>query len=281
MTHRVLFCSYPVLCCLLTTFSSYLAVPPLAVAAVRVLENISAEQAQEHIGETNTVCGLVASARYIDWETAKPTYLNFDRPYPNQTFTIRIPGASRAEFNEPPEVLFNGKTVCVTGLIEEHRGRPEIVVEDPSQIVIQGVAPASTSGIATNLSQQAPGTASAATTNVSQKAPTPPPPRAMVKGIPSAQAQQHVGETTTVCGLVASARYADWERDRPTYLNFDHPYPDQTFAVMIPSPSRAKFNEPPEVVFNGKPVCVTGRIVQYRGKPEIVVENPSQIVIQK
>lgn len=80
-----------------------------------------------------------------------------------------IPGLSRAAFNEPPEVLFNGKTVCVTGLIVDYRGKPEIVVEDPSQIVIQEAAPA---------------TASEATTNTSQKAPTPPPSQRNGEGHP-------------------------------------------------------------------------------------------------
>ena len=257
---------YPVLGCLLTTCSSYLAVPPSAVAAVRVLATIQSEQAQEHIGEVNTVCGLVASARYVDSDPARPTFLNFDRPYPNQTFAVRIPGPSRAGFNEPPEVLFNEKTVCVTGRIEEHRGKPEIVVEDPSQIVIQEVALT---------------TASEATSNMDQKAPTPPASSTTVKGIPSAESQQHVGEKATVCGLVASARYVELSNGGRSYLNFDRPYPNQTFAVVIEGPNRARFISPPEVLFNGRTVCVTGLIVNYRGKPQIVVENPSQIVIQQ
>jgi DNA/RNA endonuclease YhcR with UshA esterase domain len=266
MTRRALFCSYPVLCCLLIACSGYLAVSPSAVAGVKVVETISSEQAQEHIGEINTVCGLVASARYLDSDSARPTFLNFDRPYPNQTFAVRIDGPSRAGFNTPPEVLFNGKTVCVTGLIEDHRGRPMIVVDDPFQIVIQEVAPT---------------TASQTTSNPGQKAPTPPAPKATVTAIPSAESQQHIGETATVCGLIASARYFESPDGAHSYLNFDRPYPNQTFTVMIEGPNRAKFKSPPETLFNQKTVCVTGPIVEYRGKPEIVVENPSQIVIQQ
>jgi DNA/RNA endonuclease YhcR with UshA esterase domain len=273
--------SHPALVCFLATFSGYVAILPSAMAAFRVLETIPADQAQEHIGETTTVCGLVASARYLDWEGNRPTYLNFDHPYPNQTFAVMIPGSSRAEFKMPPEVVFNGKTVCVTGLIVEDHGKPGIVVENPSQIVVQEAVPGSASEAATDTSQKTPGTASEATTNARQKAPTPASPNGTVKGIPSAQAQQHVGEATTVCGLVASARYVDHERNKATYLNFDYPYPNQTFAVTIPGPSRADFKEPPEVVFNGKTVCVTGLIVENHGKPGIVVERPSQIVIQE
>jgi DNA/RNA endonuclease YhcR with UshA esterase domain len=246
--------------------SSYWAVAPSAVAAVRVLESITAEQAQQHIGENTTVCGLVANARYVDSDPTRPTFLNFDHPYPNQTFAVRIDGSSRAGFNTPPEVLFNGKTVCVTGLIEDRRGKPMIVLDDPSQIVIQDVAPT---------------TASEPTSNPSQNAPTPPGPKATVTTILSAESQQHIGETATVCGLVASARYFESPDGTRSYLNFDRPYPNQTFAVVIEGPNRAKFKKPPEVLFNGKTVCVTGAIIEYRGKPEIVVENPSQIVIQQ
>ena len=286
MTRRVPACLYPALFCFLATFSSYVAILPSAMASVRVLETITAAQAQDHIGETNTVCGLVASARYMDSGRARPTFLNFDYPYPDQTFAVMIPDLSRAAFNEPPEVLFNGKTVCVTGLIVDRRGKPQIVVEDPSQIVIQEAASATTSEavtkVITNTNQKTPTPAIEPVTNTSQKPPAPAPPSATLKGVPSAQAQQHVGETATVCGLVASARYFESrEGGGRSYLNFYQPYPNHTLTVMIAAPNRAKFSSPPEVLFSGKTVCVTGRIVDYRGKPEIVVENPSQIVIQQ
>ena len=139
MTRRVKFCSQIVPGCLLIACSSgYLALTPSAIAGFKVLETITAEQAQEHTGEIITVCGFVASVDYMASWASKPTFLNFDRPYPNQSFLVRIPDSSRAAFSEPPEVLFNGKTICVTGMIESQRnGRPQMVVEDPSQIVVQ------------------------------------------------------------------------------------------------------------------------------------------------
>jgi hypothetical protein len=240
----------------------YLAVLPSAVAGVKVSETITAEQAQEHIGEMNTVCGLIAGTRYLDSWESRPTFLNFERPYPNQPFAVRIPDSSRAAFSEPPEVLFNGKTVCVTGMIGEDReGKPEIVVEDPSQIVIQQ-------------------TAGPTTGNTRQKTPTLLAPGPTVKRVSSVESQQHIGETATVCGLVASARGLESPDGGRSYLNFDRPYPNQTFAVVIEGANRAKFKSPPDVLFNGKTVCVTGSIVNYHGKPEIIVEDPSQIVVQ-
>jgi DNA/RNA endonuclease YhcR with UshA esterase domain len=285
MSHRMPDCGYSTLFCFLATFTGYVAILPSAMASVRVVQTIPAEQAQEHIGETNTVCGLIASALYMESAKGNPTFLNFDRPYPNQTFAVMIPGLSRAAFNEPPEVLFNRKTVCVTGLIVDYRGKPEIVVEDPSQIVIQEATPTTPSEpvakVITNPSPKTSTTASEPLPNTSQKPPAPSSPSATLKGIPSAQAQQHIGEATTVCGLVASARYFESREGGRTLLNFDQPYPNQTLTVLIAGPNRAKFGGAPETMFQGKNVCVTGQIVDYRGKPEIVVENPSQIVIQR
>jgi DNA/RNA endonuclease YhcR with UshA esterase domain len=107
-----------------------------APAAGGIPNGIPAEQAKQHIGETNTVCGLVASTRYMDSAKTKPTLLNFDRPFPDHTFSVMIADANRAKFKGPPEVMFKGKTLCVTGLIIDFRGKPEIVVDDPSQISV-------------------------------------------------------------------------------------------------------------------------------------------------
>lgn len=98
-------------------------------------------------------------------------------------------------------------------------------------------------------------------------------------GIPASEAAHHVGEVVTVCGRVASAAHIGSVKGRPTFLNFERPYPDQPFSVVIWESARARFDKPPERQFDGKSVCVTGRIETYRGKPQIVVEDPDQIVV--
>jgi DNA/RNA endonuclease YhcR with UshA esterase domain len=117
---------------------------------------IPAAQAKQHIGETNTVCGLVASTRYMESSKTKPTLLNFDRPFPDNTFSVMIPDADRGKFTGPPEMMFEGKTVCVTGLIIDFRGKPEIVVSDPSQIVASATTEAASSKTATNAVPKTP-----------------------------------------------------------------------------------------------------------------------------
>jgi DNA/RNA endonuclease YhcR with UshA esterase domain len=94
---------------------------------------LSAQEAKSHIGETATVCGTVASARYAVSTKGQPTFLNLDKPYPDQVFTIVIWGTSRSKFRSP-EVTFKGKRICVTGQIAEFKGMPEIVASSPIQI---------------------------------------------------------------------------------------------------------------------------------------------------
>lgn len=95
---------------------------------------ITPEKAQQHLGENQTICGTVASAHYARNSKGQPTFLNLDKPYPNQIFTIMIWGNKRSLFSGVPEKYYSGKRICVTGTIKSYRGTPEIIVNDPSQI---------------------------------------------------------------------------------------------------------------------------------------------------
>jgi hypothetical protein len=95
--------------------------------------DLHAEDAAHHVGETATVCGVVASAKFDSDLQAQPTFLDFGKPYPDQVFTAVVFGEDRAKFGTP-ETSLRGKRVCVTGKIQEKRGMPEIVLSDPKQL---------------------------------------------------------------------------------------------------------------------------------------------------
>jgi micrococcal nuclease len=103
-----------------------------AVAAGR----LSALEAAAHIGEEATICGVVASATFAARSRRQPTFLNLDRPYPDHIFTVVIWGANRDAFSPPPEIAYRNRRICVTGLIKEYRGRPEMIVTSPTQITV-------------------------------------------------------------------------------------------------------------------------------------------------
>ena len=54
-----------------------------------------------------------------------------------QIFTVPIWGSGRGKFKEPPETLYDQKQICVTGVIKEYKGKPEIIVNNPEQIQIK------------------------------------------------------------------------------------------------------------------------------------------------
>ena len=101
-----------------------------------------------------------------------------------------------------------------------------------------------------------------------------------MRGITAAEAKNHVGEKSTVCGYVVSTHYSARTKGTPTFLNLDEPYPNQVFTILIWGSDRPKFGDP-EAKYGNKKVCVTGLIKDYRGVPEVIVEQPSQIDIQK
>lgn len=94
--------------------------------------------------------------------------------------------------------------------------------------------------------------------------------------IRAADAIKHVGKQATVCGLVASAKYAEASAGSPTFLNLDEPYPDHVFTAVIWGTSRGNFPSPPETL-RGRRICVSGTITTYRGRAQIEVSRPSQI----
>jgi hypothetical protein len=53
---------------------------------------LTAAEAKDHIGKKLIVCGTVVSARHATRSRGQPTFLNLDKPYPNQIFTVVIWG---------------------------------------------------------------------------------------------------------------------------------------------------------------------------------------------
>jgi micrococcal nuclease len=101
----------------------------------------------------------------------------------------------------------------------------------------------------------------------------------LTETLTAAEAKNHIGETATVCGKVVSTNFAVRSRGLPAFLNLDEPYPHQIFTILIWGRSRGNFGNP-EKTYNGKSVCVTGTILEYRGIPEMVLSDPSQISVE-
>ena len=96
---------------------------------------ISWDTAKDHIGDRATVRGPVVGAKYGVTSNGQPTWLNIGKDYPSsERFVVIIWGENRGNFPQPSESYYLGKTICVTGLIQEYEGIPQIEVTTPDQI---------------------------------------------------------------------------------------------------------------------------------------------------
>lgn len=51
------------------------------------------------------------------------------------------------------------------------------------------------------------------------------------------------------------------------------------FTIVIFEENRSKFTPPPDEQFKDKNICVTGKIDQFRGTPQIVVTERKQVAL--
>jgi hypothetical protein len=95
-------------------------------------------------------------------------------------------------------------------------------------------------------------------------------------------AKNHVGETATVCGEVVDSKigkYGVGGYGRPVTLDLDSPEPHPVFFFMAFGADHAKA-EQVRNSYQGKQVCVAGKIVKGGTAPYIIASEPSQIKIQ-
>ncbi len=91
-------------------------------------------QAATKVGQKVSIVGKVVSAKYISKSNA--TFLNLDKQFPNQNFTICIWKDGMRNFSYKPEEL-EGETVVVTGVVQlDKNGIPSITVEWEKQIEV-------------------------------------------------------------------------------------------------------------------------------------------------
>ena len=100
-----------------------------AASIVAQSSTYSPGEAAKHVGETATITGTVDS---VHQSSKSNIFLNMGGKYPNQAFTAFIPSSSAGQFPNPQQ--YEGRTVSVSGKISLYKGKPEIIVNSPSQI---------------------------------------------------------------------------------------------------------------------------------------------------
>jgi micrococcal nuclease len=86
-------------------------------------------------------------------------------------------------------------------------------------------------------------------------------------------AAKHMNETVTVCAKV----YGVKELDKVTLINLGAKYPASPLTIAVFEKDRPAFAN--LGALNGKDVCVTGKIIDYNGKPEIIITKAEELTI--
>lgn len=93
--------------------------------------------------------------------------------------------------------------------------------------------------------------------------------------INACEAGSYNGKSVTVQGYIAAVFRS--AKSNTIFMNFEKPYPDNCFTAVIFSSDLEKF--PNFSSYEGKDVLLTGRVQLYQSKPEIILEDPSQIKV--
>ncbi len=83
-------------------------------------------------GEAIKVCGTVVGTHY---SKKGNVFLNFDKAYPNQIFTVFIKAADLVNFSYKPQEELKGQCICITGKINNFQKVPTMDVNREERIM--------------------------------------------------------------------------------------------------------------------------------------------------
>ena len=89
-------------------------------------------------------------------------------------------------------------------------------------------------------------------------------------------AAQYVGKTVTVCDSV----YGTKALEKLSLINIGGVYPKELLTIVINKEDFQKFPSDPSSVYLGNKICITGTISEFKGKYQIVVTEPKQILVK-
>lgn len=89
------------------------------------------------------------------------------------------------------------------------------------------------------------------------------------------EAEKHIGDSATVTGKVYQVFTS---KKGTTFLDIGADYPNNPFAAVIFEKDSSMFRNVQQ--YEGKTVAITGKIIDYNGAAEIVLNSADQIKIQ-
>jgi len=103
------------------------------VLAAKYKNGIDAKDGAQNIGKKVTACSKVYGVKSLE----NVTFINLGGKAPNSPMTIVIFAKDVKNFKPSIEELYNNKNICVKGTVEDYKGKAEIVVSSPDDIIIE------------------------------------------------------------------------------------------------------------------------------------------------
>jgi len=94
---------------------------------------LSIDSVSNHVGDNVTVCAAVFGVK----STENITFINLGAAYPNSPLTLVIRTKDLVNFKSSPSSLYENKKVCASGILKDYKGKIEIEITRPEEIVIQ------------------------------------------------------------------------------------------------------------------------------------------------
>lgn len=97
---------------------------------------IKLEDAAKHVGDSVKICAKIYGGIFLEQAKGTPTFLNVGGSYPNNPLTIVIWADTRKTLEQKPEEFYKDKTVCIFGKISLYKDKPQIVLYNKNQLVL-------------------------------------------------------------------------------------------------------------------------------------------------
>jgi len=97
--------------------------------------DLSTEDIVEMSNKKINICGKVEEVTTVGVVMGEPTFLNLNGLYPNQKITLIIWQSNLFKFKQGVD-YFLQKKVRVTGKVESYRGKLQIIINEPSEIIV-------------------------------------------------------------------------------------------------------------------------------------------------
>ena len=86
----------------------------LLLVSIGHAQTLTAAQAKNHAGENATVCGTISDKHVAAHSQGTPTFIDLEKPYPNEPFTVLVWARDKASVGRLPST----GQICVTGPID-------------------------------------------------------------------------------------------------------------------------------------------------------------------